>query len=84
MNASLEYSISKPLVYESKRIQLTSQTLHTAVSQLSPFEYLATGKGSVFQVKPDGKLADVTPEKFKNHRVYRSGISLSLPIKVRK
>ncbi|MGB3509048.1 MAG: type III-A CRISPR-associated RAMP protein Csm4, partial [Microcoleaceae cyanobacterium] len=41
-------------------------------------------EGSVFAVKPDGKLADVTPEKFTDHRVYRSGISLSLPIKVQK
>ncbi|MGB3509046.1 MAG: type III-A CRISPR-associated RAMP protein Csm5 [Microcoleaceae cyanobacterium] len=45
MVANLEYSLSKPQVYESKRIQLTSQILHigSAVSQLSPFEYVATG-----------------------------------------
>jgi len=42
-------------------------------------------EGSVFLVKPMGKLADVTPDKdFKDryHSVYRSGISLSLPIKI--
>lgn len=42
-------------------------------------------EGSVFPVKPMGKLADVTPdENFKDryHSVYRSGISLSLPINV--
>lgn len=39
-------------------------------------------EGSVFPVKPKGKLADVTPARFNAHKVYRSGISLSLPIKV--
>lgn len=38
-------------------------------------------EGSVFQEAPLGKLADVTPEGF-NHRIYRSGIALSLPIKI--
>jgi CRISPR-associated protein Csm4 len=39
-------------------------------------------EGSVFPVKPQGKLANVTPDGFSNHQIYRSGISLSLPIKV--
>jgi len=39
-------------------------------------------EGSVFPVKPTGKLANVTPDGFTTHQVYRSGISLSLPIKV--
>jgi CRISPR-associated protein Csm4 len=39
-------------------------------------------EGSVFPIKPQGKLANVTPEGFTNHQIYRSGISLSLPIKV--
>lgn len=39
-------------------------------------------EGSVFPINPLGKLADVTPDKFKQHKIYRSGISLSLPIKV--
>ena len=39
-------------------------------------------EGSVFPVQPQGKLANVTPEPFKDHNIYRSGISLSLPIKV--
>lgn len=37
-------------------------------------------EGSVFPVKPTGLLADVTPDSFRNHKIYRSGISLSLPI----
>ncbi len=39
-------------------------------------------EGSVFPAVPEGKLADVTPRGFRDHKVYRSGISLSLPIKV--
>jgi CRISPR-associated protein Csm4 len=38
-------------------------------------------EGSVFPVTPMGSLADVTPESFRrNHNIYRSGVSLSLPI----
>jgi CRISPR-associated protein Csm4 len=37
-------------------------------------------EGSVFPIAPSGKLADVTPDKFKQHKIYRSGISLSLPV----
>ena len=37
-------------------------------------------EGSVFPREPLGKLADVTPDKFKQHKIYRSGISLSLPV----
>lgn len=40
-------------------------------------------EGSVFPVKPIGKLANVTPDGFTTHHVYRSGISLSLPIKAK-
>jgi CRISPR-associated protein Csm4 len=40
-------------------------------------------EGSVFPDKPMGKLADVTPNGFSSHSVYRSGISLSLPIKAK-
>lgn len=40
------------------------------------------GEGSVFPFKPEGKLADVTPDGFTAHKVYRSGISVSLPIKI--
>ncbi len=45
-------------------------------------------EGSVFPEQPQGKLANVTPREFitpqgdyKPHPIYRSGISLSLPIK---
>lgn len=42
-------------------------------------------EGSVFPHSPTGLLADVTPENFRQqhrayHNVYRSGISLSLPV----
>jgi CRISPR-associated protein Csm4 len=37
-------------------------------------------EGSVFPQSINGMLANVTPEKFKAHPIYRSGISLSLPI----
>jgi len=39
-------------------------------------------EGSVFGFRPGGALADVTPRQFRAHRVYRSGICLSLPIAV--
>jgi CRISPR-associated protein Csm4 len=37
-------------------------------------------EGSVFPQSIDGMLAIVTPENFKRHPIYRSGISLCLPI----
>lgn len=46
-------------------------------------------EGSVFSEQPQGKLVDVTPRqliddgKYKFHPVYRSGISLTLPIKIK-
>ncbi|MFB2817172.1 type III-A CRISPR-associated RAMP protein Csm4 [Umezakia ovalisporum] len=39
-------------------------------------------EGSVFSTPPQGKLVDVRPKEFTKHGIYRSGISLSLPIKV--
>ena len=39
-------------------------------------------EGSVFPVRPVGQLADVTPPAFRQHRVYRNGIALSLPVRV--
>lgn len=41
-----DHILSKPEVYETKQIQLTSPMLHigSAVSKLSPFEYVATSK----------------------------------------
>ncbi len=47
-------------------------------------------EGSVFPVLPDGRLADVTPlqenqqPKFQDHKIYRSGVSLSLSINRRE
>lgn len=42
-------------------------------------------EGSVFPLPrpPLGKLADVTPGGFEEHRIYRNGIALSIPIKVK-
>lgn len=37
-------------------------------------------EGSIFPTELQGKLADVTPHQFKTHKIYRSGISLSLPV----
>jgi CRISPR-associated protein Csm4 len=38
-------------------------------------------EGSVFPIQPMGSLADVTPDSFRrNHNIYRSGVSLSIPI----
>ena len=39
-------------------------------------------EGSVFADIPIGKLADVTPPEFTQHKIYRSGIAISLPIKI--
>ena len=41
------------------------------------------GEGSVFQSRPEGMLADVTPDSgFTAHKLYRYGIPISLPIKI--
>ncbi len=40
------------------------------------------GEGSVFANKPAGQLADVTPSGFTQHPIYRSGLALSLPVKL--
>lgn len=39
-------------------------------------------EGSVFSANPQGKLANVTPDQFKAHSIYRSGVSLSLPVSI--
>ena len=39
-------------------------------------------EGSVFRNKPQGALADVTPNGFTAHQLYRYGIPISLPIKI--
>ncbi|MBK4730300.1 type III-A CRISPR-associated RAMP protein Csm4 [Oxynema sp. CENA135] len=44
-------------------------------------------EGSLFKQPPQGKLADVTPPDFQyyrnQHRVYRNGIALSLPVRIK-
>lgn len=39
-------------------------------------------EGSVFAHKPEGQLADVTPSGFTRHSIYRSGLALSLPVRL--
>ena len=39
-------------------------------------------EGSVFRNKPKGGLADVTPDDFTAHKLYRYGIPISLPIQI--
>ena len=39
-------------------------------------------EGSVFRNKPQGALADVTPNGFTAHNLYRYGFPISLPIKI--
>lgn len=39
-------------------------------------------EGSIFTHKPTGQLADVTPGGFNRHAVYRSGLAVSLPVKL--
>ncbi len=38
-------------------------------------------EGAVFPKELKGRLVDVTPEAFKEHRVYRYGIGFTIPIK---
>jgi len=74
MTVSVEDSITKPDVYETKNIQLTSRMLHigSAVSQLNPFEYVDTGE-SIYQPNSEA-LARVLKAKggsFLNDYIYR-------------
>lgn len=39
-------------------------------------------EGSVFRKQPVGQLANVTPPGFTQHPIYRSGLAVSLPIKL--
>lgn len=39
-------------------------------------------EGSVFAKKPAGQLADVTPQGFNRHTIYRSGLAVSLPVRL--
>ncbi len=55
-----------------------------AESQLRRKKVRMFVEGSVFSIQPQGKLVDVTPELFHRHRIYRSGISLSLAIKSKR
>ncbi|MBW4615248.1 MAG: type III-A CRISPR-associated RAMP protein Csm4 [Desmonostoc vinosum HA7617-LM4] len=51
-----------------------------AESQLRRQMVRMFSEGSVFLTSPQGKLINVTPHNFNKHNIYRSGISLSLPI----
>ena len=39
-------------------------------------------EGAVFRNRPKGALADVTPDNFPIHKVYRYGVPITLPIKI--
>lgn len=39
-------------------------------------------EGAVFRDKPKGTLADVTPDDFPIHKVYRYGVPITLPMKI--
>ena len=41
-------------------------------------------EGSVFNSALPGKLVNVTPTEFTRHQIYRSGISLTLPINTKE
>ncbi|NEQ34754.1 MAG: type III-A CRISPR-associated RAMP protein Csm4, partial [Leptolyngbya sp. SIO4C5] len=41
-------------------------------------------EGSVFPHSPQGQLADVTPEGFNKHTIYRNGIAMSLPVRLKE
>lgn len=41
-------------------------------------------EGSVFPEQPCGQLADVTPEGFNQHAIYRNGIAVSLSVKLKE
>lgn len=53
-----------------------------APAQLKRKTVTMFSEGSVFRNETKGALAEVTPDKFKVHKVYRYGISLSLPINI--
>lgn len=55
-----------------------------AESQLRRQMVRMFSEGSVFSAPPQGKLVDVKPQEFNKHSIYRSGISLSLPIQVQE
>ena len=53
-----------------------------APAQLKRKTVTMFSEGSVFRNETKGALADVTPDEFKAHKIYRYGISLSLPINI--
>ncbi|RAM52119.1 MAG: type III-A CRISPR-associated RAMP protein Csm4 [Hapalosiphonaceae cyanobacterium JJU2] len=83
-----EYPISESLLEDSSyELQKRGGWIYsTSGHQLLRKSIQMFTEGSVFKSQPSGKLADVTPDRFKQYRnwhpIYRSGISLSLPIKL--
>jgi CRISPR-associated protein Csm4 len=83
-----EYPISEILLEDSSyELQKRGGWIYsTSGHQLLRKSIQMFTEGSVFKSEPSGKLADVTPDRFKQYRnwhpIYRSGISLSLPIKL--
>ncbi|BAY38652.1 Csm4 family CRISPR-associated RAMP protein [Nostoc sp. NIES-2111] len=76
-------SITKDFL-ENSSYEIQERGGWIAESQLRRKMVRMFSEGSVFLSAPKGMLVDVTPHEFKKHTIYRSGISLSLPIKARE
>jgi CRISPR-associated protein Csm4 len=83
MSLFWEDEISSDIIKNSS-YELQERGGWIAESQLRRQMVRMFSEGSVFPTPPQGKLVDVTPAEFTKHRIYRSGISLSLPIKVQE
>lgn len=53
-----------------------------APQQMKRKAVMMLGEGSVFRNELNGALADVTPDGFTVHKLYRYGIAISLPIRI--
>ncbi|MBD2566511.1 type III-A CRISPR-associated RAMP protein Csm4 [Anabaena lutea] len=72
----------KPEFLDQASYEIQERGGWIAESQLRRQMVRMFSEGSVFSAPPKGKLVDVKPKEFTKHSIYRSGISLSLPIKV--
>lgn len=72
MNADTALTLTKPDVYETRRIQLLSPMLHigSAVSRLNPFEYVQTNK-FVYQPDQDALAKALKERRFLNDYIRR-------------
>lgn len=75
-----EFDTLRPVSYQLVQRKGWSYSSVVA-SQLKRQTVTMFSEGAVFRDKPKGVLADVTPDDFPIHRVYRYGVPISLPIK---